>query len=160
NHLTVGLLAGHWCPYGIAPDQPSDQSAEDGQSLVFDTEPLTETVEILGAPVVELEVSVDRPDAQLCVRLNDVAPDGSSLRVTYGMLNLTHHASHERPQALKPGRAYRIRIQMNDTAQTFPQGHRIRLAISASYWPIAWPSPAAAAWRFAPGRGRVGPPRL
>ena len=37
NHLTVGLLAGHWCPYGIAPDQPSDQSGEDGQSLVFDT---------------------------------------------------------------------------------------------------------------------------
>jgi putative CocE/NonD family hydrolase len=155
NHLTVGLLAGHWCPYGIAPDQPSDQSAEDGQSLVFDTEPLTETVEILGAPVVELEVSVDRPDAQLCVRLNDVAPDGSSLRVTYGMLNLTHHASHERPQALKPGRAYRIRIQMNDIAQTFPQGHRIRLAISASYWPIAWPSPAAAAVRFAAGAGRL-----
>ncbi len=155
NHLTVGLLGGHWCPYGVAPDQPSDQSPEDGQSLVLDTEPLTETVEILGAPVVELEVSADRPQAQLCVRLNDVAPDGSSLRVTYGMLNLTHHASHERPQALKPGQRYRIRIQMNDIAQTFPKGHRIRLAISASYWPIAWPSPAAASVGFAAGAGRL-----
>ncbi len=155
NHLAVGLLAGHWCPYGVAPDQPSDQSAEDGQSLIFDTEPLTETAEILGAPVVELEVSADQPSAQLCVRLNDVAPDGSSLRVTFGMLNLTHHASHEKPAALKPGRNYRIRIRMNDIAQSFPKGHRIRLAISASYWPIAWPSPASANVSFAAGTGRL-----
>jgi len=155
NHLAVGLLAGHWCPYGVAPDQPSDQSAEDGQSLVFDSEPLSEAVELLGAPVVELEVSADRPQAQLCVRLNDVAPDGSSLRVTFGMLNLTHHASHEKPEALKPGKTYRIQIRMNDIAQTFPKGHRIRVALSASYWPIVWPSPAAANIRFDAGSGRL-----
>ncbi len=155
NHLAVGLLAGHWCPYGVAPDLPSDQSAEDGQSLVFDSEPLSETVEIFGAPAVELAVSTDRAQAQLCVRLNDVAPDGSSLRVTYGMLNLTHHASHEKPEALKPGRSYRLRIQMNDIAQSFPRGHRIRLAISASYWPIAWPSPEPARVSFAAGSGRL-----
>jgi len=155
NHPAVGLLAGHWCPYGVAPDLPSDQSAEDGQSLVFDTEPLTEMVEILGAPVVELEISADKPNAQLCVRLNDVAPDGSSLRVTFGMLNLTHRASHEKPEALKPGKTYRVRIQMNDIAQSFPDGHRIRLAISASYWPVAWPSPAAANVSFAAGSGRL-----
>jgi len=139
----------------VAPDQPSDQSVEDGQSLVFDSEPLGEAVEILGAPVVELEVSSDRPQAQLCIRLNDVAPDGSSLRVTYGMLNLTHRDSHEIPEALKPGRPYRIRIRMNDIAQTFPKGHRIRLAVSASYWPIAWPSPASASVSFAAGNGRL-----
>jgi putative CocE/NonD family hydrolase len=158
NHLAVGLLAGHWCPYGVAPDLPSDQSPEDGQSLIFDTQPLGETVEILGAPVVELEVSADRPNAQLCVRLNDVAPDGSSLRVTFGMLNLTHHASHEKPQALTPGKSYRVRIQMNDIAQSFPEGHRIRLAISASYWPITWPSPAMANVSFAAGSGRLALP--
>ncbi|HEY2889644.1 MAG TPA: CocE/NonD family hydrolase [Dongiaceae bacterium] len=155
NHLAIGLLAGHWCPYGVAPDQPSDQSVEDGQSLVFDSEPLSEAVEILGAPVVELAVSVDRPQAQLCVRLNDLAPDGSSLRVTFGMLNLTHHASHEKPEALKPGRTYRIQIRMNDIAQTFPKGHRIRLALSASYWPIVWPSPASANVGFVAGSGHL-----
>ncbi len=30
---------------------------------------------------------------------------------------------------------------MNEIAQTFPQGHRLRLSISTSYFPLAWPSP-------------------
>ena len=141
TRLSVGLLAGHWCPYGVAPDLPSDQREEDGQSLVFDTPALGETIEILGAPVVHFEVSADRPQAQLCVRLNDVARDGSSLRVSYGLLNLTHRRSHEHPELLEPGRRYRVKIQLNDAAHAFPRGHRIRLSVSSSYWPIAWPSP-------------------
>jgi uncharacterized protein len=141
TRLGVGLLAGHWCPYGIAPDLPSDQREEDGQSLVFDSPALEETIEILGAPVVHVEFSADRPQAQLCVRLNDVARDGSSLRVSYGLLNLTHRRSHEHPEPLEPGRRYRVRIQLNDAAHAFPRGHRVRLSVSSSYWPIAWPSP-------------------
>jgi uncharacterized protein len=141
TRLGVGLLAGHWCPYGVAPDLPSDQREEDGQSLVFDSPALEETIEILGAPVVHVEFSADRPQAQLCVRLNDVARDGSSLRVSYGLLNLTHRRSHEHPEPLEPGRRYRVRIQLNDAAHAFPRGHRVRLSVSSSYWPIAWPSP-------------------
>jgi hypothetical protein len=30
---------------------------------------------------------------------------------------------------------------MNDIAHAFPAGHRLRLAISTGYWPIAWPAP-------------------
>jgi hypothetical protein len=30
---------------------------------------------------------------------------------------------------------------MNEIGHVFPAGHRIRLAISSSYWPIIWPSP-------------------
>ncbi len=141
TRLGVGLLAGHWCPYGVAPDLPSDQREEDGQSLVFDSPALEETIEILGAPVVHVEFSADRPQAQLCVRLNDVARDGSSLRVSYGLLNLTHRRSHEHPEPVEPGRRYRVRIQLNDAAHAFPRGHRVRLSVSSSYWPIAWPSP-------------------
>ena len=141
TRLGVGLLAGHWCPYGVAPDLPSDQREEDGQSLVFDSPALEETIEILGAPVVHVEFSADRPRAQLCVRLNDVARDGSSLRVSYGLRNLTHRRSHEHPEPLEPGRRYRVRIQLNDAAHAFPRGHRVRLSVSSSYWPIAWPSP-------------------
>jgi hypothetical protein len=139
--LSLGLLAGHWCPYGFAPDLPSDQRKEDGKSLVFDSPPLESRLEILGAPAVTLELSADRPQAQVCVRLNDVAPDGSSLRVSYGLLNLTHRDSHERPEPLVPGRRYRVRVALNDIAHAFPAGHRVRVALSSSYWPIAWPSP-------------------
>jgi hypothetical protein len=147
NHrspLGTGVHAGHWCPYGYAPDLPGDQRADDGRSLVFDSVPLAAQLEILGAPVATLEIALDRPQAQLCVRLNDVAPDGASLRVSYGLLNLTHRDSHETPALLEPGRRYRVRVQLNDIAHAFPAGHRIRVAVSTSYWPIAWPAPEPA----------------
>jgi len=140
--LSIGALAGHWCAYGFAPDMPADQRPEDGKSLLFDGAPLDAAVEILGAPVAVLELVADQAQAQICVRLNDVAPDGSSLRVSYGLLNLCHRDSHESPAPLEPGKRYRVRVQLNDIAHTFPAGHRIRVAVSTSYWPIAWPSPA------------------
>jgi uncharacterized protein len=139
--LSIGHGAGHWCAYGFAPDLPTDQRHDDGKSLVFDSQALTERLEILGAPVATLEIAADRPQAQVCVRLNDVAPDGSSLRVSYGLLNLSHRDSHEFPTALEPGKRYRVRVTLNDIAHAFPAGHRIRIAVSSSYWPIAWPSP-------------------
>ena len=138
---TVGLHAGRWCPYGLVPDLPLDQRYEDGGALTFDTEPLPERVEILGPPVVELELAVDRPVALLAARLSDLAPDGAATRVTYGLLNLTHRESHEHPAPLQPGRRYRVRLLLNDVAQAFPPGHRIRLALSTAYWPTAWPAP-------------------
>jgi predicted acyl esterase len=142
--LSIGMLAGHWCPYGISPDQPSDQRDEDAKSVLFDSAPLEAPLEILGATVVELEISAEKPQAQLCVRLNDVAPDGASLRVSYGLLNLTHRDGHGNPTPLEPGRRYRVRVVLNDAAHAFPRGHRIRIAVSSSYWPIAWPSPEMA----------------
>jgi hypothetical protein len=139
--LRTGLMAGKWCSYASGPDLPADQRADDAGALVFDTVPLDESLEILGAVVVELEVSVDRPTAMLAARLNDVRPDGSVARVTYGLLNLTHDDSHEHSEALVPGKRYRVRLALNDVAQRFPVGHRLRLSLSPSYWPLAWPSP-------------------
>jgi len=138
---TVGLSAGDWCSFGVAGDLPTDQRDDDVKSLVFDSLPLGERLEILGAPVVMLEIAVDRPLAFVAVRLNDVAQDGSSTRITYGLLNLTHRVSHEHPERLEPGRRYHVRVRLNDIAHAFLAGHRIRVAISTSYWPVAWPSP-------------------
>src|SRR6185312_5218083 len=128
--LSIGALAGHWCAYGFAPDMPADQRPEDGKSLLFDGAPLDAAGEILGAPVAVLELAADQAQAQICVRLNDVAPDGSSLRVSSGLLNLTHRDSQESPAPLEPGKRYRVRVQLNDIAHTFPAGHRIRVAVS------------------------------
>jgi uncharacterized protein len=137
----TGLYAGAWCPYGLGPDLPADQREEDGNALCFDGPAVTETLEILGAPVAELEVAADKPVAMVAVRLCDIHPDGTSERVSYGLLNLTHRESHEHPAPLDPGRRYRVRVQLNDIAHSFKPGHRIRLAVSTSYWPIAFPMP-------------------
>ena len=139
--LKTGLMAGKWCSYANGPDLAGDQRDDDAGSLVFDTAPLAEPLEILGAVVVELELAVDRPLAMIAARLNDVRPDGSVTRVTYGVLNLTHRDSHENPEPMVPGERYRIRLALNDIGQHFPAGHRLRLSLSSSYWPLVWPSP-------------------
>jgi putative CocE/NonD family hydrolase len=138
---TTGLSAGEWCGFGAPGEAPPDQRADDGCSLTFDSEALPERVEILGAPVVTLEISADQPVAFVAVRLNDVAPDGASARVTYGLLNLTHRDGHEYPKFVTPGRRYQVTLALNDIAHAFPAGHKVRLAISSCYWPIAWPAP-------------------
>jgi uncharacterized protein len=138
---TTGLGAGEWCGFGAPGEAPPDQRGDDGCSLTFDSDPLRERMEILGAPVAHLAVAADRPVAFIAVRLNDVSPDGASTRVTYGLLNLTHRNGHEHPHPLQPGKRYHIKVTLNDIAYAFPVGHKLRLAISTSYWPIAWPAP-------------------
>lgn len=139
--LSVGQFAGKWASYNAPPDLPYDQREEDGGSLVFDTDVLTDPVEILGSPTVEMDLSVSEPVAMVAARLSDVAPDGQATRVTYGILNLTHRNGTGAPEPLEPGTRYRATLQLNGVAQAFPPGHRIRLSLSTSYWPLAWPPP-------------------
>jgi len=155
---TVGVASGEWCPFGlggVGPELPTDQRQDDGGSLVFDSAPLAESLEILGAAVAELTLSSDKPRANLIVRLSDIQPDGTVLRVTYGVLNLTHRESHEHPTALEPGKTYKVRLQLNEVGHVFPKGHRLRVAISTAYWPILYPSPDGATLSIATGLSRV-----
>ncbi len=139
--LTVGLFAGKWCSYSATPDLPHDQREEDGGALIFESEPLTRPVEIMGTPLLNIDFVSNKKVAMVAVRLSDVAPDGKATRVTYGLLNLTHMNSHEEPEYLEPGKRYQAQVKLNGVAQVFPKGHKVRISISTSYWPIAWPSP-------------------
>jgi putative CocE/NonD family hydrolase len=156
--LSCGLFAGKWCSYGAPPDLPHDQREDDGGALVFETDPLTEELEILGSPAVELQFSVDRPQAMIAVRLSDVLPDGKATRVTYGLLNLTHRNSASDPEPLEPGQTYTVTVGMNDVAQSFPAGHRLRLSLSTVYWPLSWPSPEPVALTLDPGGSSLAVP--
>ena len=108
--VTTGGAGGEWCPGGTGgtgAEFATDQREDDGKSVVFDSEPLSDQYQILGAPVVSLMVSSDKPQANVAVRLCDVSPDGQSARVSFGVLNLSHRDSHEHPQSLVPGRSER-----------------------------------------------------
>ena len=153
--LTVGLFAGKWCSYAEGPDLAHDQREEDGGALVFQTKPLQEPLEILGSPCVELDLASDRPVAMIAARLSDVAPDGKATRVSYGLLNLTHRDSSEHPSALVPHRRYRVIVHLNGCGQHFPAGHHIRLSLSTSYWPLAWPPPEPAQLKIGLGTSQL-----
>jgi len=138
---TVGLASADWCPYGIGHDMPGDQRIDDGRSLTFDTEPLADRLEFLGAAELSCDVAVDRPTAFIVARLCDVAPTGESVLITYGVLNLTHRNGHEKSEPLEPGRRYSIKLMLNHVGYCIARGHRLRLALSTAYWPVVWPSP-------------------
>lgn len=161
--LVVGLFAGKWCSYAAGPDLAHDQRQEDGGALVFDGPRLEQPLEILGAPVLELEVAADRPQAMIAVRLSDVGTDDAATRVSYGLLNLSHRESSAEPEPVEPGHFYRVRVRLNDVAQHFPAGHRLRVAVSTNYWPLAWPSPEPVRLRIRTSVSRfhlpVRPPR-
>jgi uncharacterized protein len=149
---SCGTEAGVWTSEGQSADLAADQRPDDALSLAFDSEPLAEPLELLGFPVATLEVAVDRPSALVAVRLCDVFPDGTSALVTRGLLNLTHREGHEHPSPLEPGRRYEVRVPLDFTAYSLPAGHRLRVAISPTYWPWAWPSPEPVALTLHAGR--------
>jgi hypothetical protein len=138
---SCGMEAGVWCAEGQSADLAGDQRPDDALSLTFDSEPLAEPLEILGFPEAVLELAADRASALVAVRLCDLFPDGTSALVTRGVLNLTHRESHAEPSPLVPGRRYEVRVPLDVMAYSVPAGHRLRLAVSPTYWPWAWPSP-------------------
>jgi uncharacterized protein len=142
--VTTGLAGGRFYPKLGRADLARDQRRDDANSLIFDAPALDRPLDLLGAPVADLEISADRPQANLAVRLCHVAPDGTSHRISLGVINLSHRDSHAEPLPLEPGRATRVRVQLDDIAYRVPAGHRLRLAISTACWPMIWPAPAAA----------------
>lgn len=136
-----GFYAGVFCPFGQPGDFAADQRLENGKAVVFTSEPLEETMEILGHPVFHAELSSDQENALLAVRLCDKAPTGESTLISWGMLNLTHRNSHEYPELLEPEKKYKVTVQLDVLGQQIPKGHRLEVVVSPTYWPQAWPSP-------------------
>lgn len=150
NH---GLEGGEWGGLGYPGEPAGDQRAADGQSLSFTSAPLAEPVEILGYPEVDLALAVDQPLALVSMRLGDVAPDGASTLVSWGLLNLTHRESHETPAPLEPGRRYDVTVRLNVKAYQMPAGHRWRVSISPTNFRHAWPSPQPVTLQLFTGEG-------
>lgn len=132
---------GNWAGWGHRTDSPGDQRAEDGQWLTFESDPLTERMEILGAPRLRVILASDTPQAHVAVRLCDVAPNGTSTLITRGVLNLAHRDGHERPSPLVAGERYTVTVTLKAVAYALPAAHRLRVAISSAYWPVIWPAP-------------------
>jgi len=138
-----GLDAGRWGSGGRL-ELPADQRAEDGRSVAFTSAPLHEPLEVLGFPEATITLASNRPSTLVAVRLCDVAPNGTSTLVTRGLLNLTQRDSREHPTPLEPGQRYSVKVCLKSAGHIFAAGHRLRLAVSSTYWPWAWPSPEPA----------------
>jgi predicted acyl esterase len=88
-------------------------------------------------------VAADAPLAFWFARLEDVAPDGAVTLVASAGFNGAHRESAREPKALEPGVFVTLDVEMHFTSWVFPKGHRMRLAVSNSQWPMIWPTPYA-----------------
>jgi putative CocE/NonD family hydrolase len=105
--------------------------------LVYSTPALEEPVAIAGDVSADLYVSADVEDADVCIKLVDVYPDGTAYNVAVSFLRLRYRDGFDQPARLVPGKMYRISIGGITTANYFPAGHRIRLEVAGSNFPLA-----------------------
>lgn len=116
---------------------PADQRplARRKDILVYQTEPLSERVEVTGNPVVELYAASSAADTDFFVRLIDIAPSGIARDVSLGMVRARYRNGVDKPKLIEPGKTIRYTIRMNPTSNAFLPGHRIRLDVTSSDFP-------------------------
>ncbi len=153
---TTGFEAGG--PVMWWGDVAHDQRGTDAFSLVYDSGPLEEDLEILGFPHAILTVAADATRANWIARLSDVAPDGTVTQVAGAAMNGTHRVSAREPRALVPGEPFELDVEMHFTSWVFPKGHRIRLAVNNAMWPMLWPTPERMTTQLQLGTSRLSLP--
>jgi uncharacterized protein len=92
--------------------------------LTFTGSPLSEPLEVVGSPVIELVHHTDNPYADLFVRLCEVRTDGRSINLSDGFRRLEpDHSSGT------------VRLQLEAMAHRFRPGTCIRLQVSGGAHP-------------------------
>ena len=109
--------------------------------LVFQTEPLTQPLEVTGPITVELWISSTAVDTDFTAKLIDVCPsnadypNGYAFNLVDSIIRTRFRNSWEREELMQPGTIYPVRISLPPTSNVFMPGHRIRIDISSSNFP-------------------------
>ena len=107
--------------------------------LVYSTAPLEQDVEVTGPVTVRLWVASSAVDTDFMVMLLDVHPDGKAYNVMpleAGVLRARYSASQAAPKPLTPGEPVELTIGDMVTSNLFRRGHRIRLHVTSSRFPV------------------------
>jgi putative CocE/NonD family hydrolase len=133
----VPTVGGRFFGIGLVPG-PLDQYQVEKRPdvLCYTTPELTEDVEITGSLEVHLFASTSAPDTDFSAKLVDVHPDGLAYNLVEGIKRARALKSVEHPQPIVPGKVFEYVILLGETSQVFRRGHRIRLEISSSNFPM------------------------
>jgi putative CocE/NonD family hydrolase len=105
---------------------------------IFESAPLEADLDVAGAIEAEIYLSVDAPDTDLWVKVYDVAPDGTAFNLMspgLDVLRASYRDGGPTRKLLEPGQVYLLRLPNLLTANRFLKGHRIRVALMASFDP-------------------------
>jgi putative CocE/NonD family hydrolase len=119
------------------PPGPLDQRAVEARRdvLVYTTAPFASDTEVTGKVVLELYAGSSATDTDFTGKLVDVAPDGTAINLTDGILRARYRDSMEKASLMNPGETYRMVIDLWSTSNVFLAGHRLRLEVASSNFP-------------------------
>jgi putative CocE/NonD family hydrolase len=104
--------------------------------LVYSTPPLDQDFEVTGPVTLDLFASSSAADTDFTGKLVDVAPDGTAINLTEGILRARYRESTKgEPKPITPGQVYEYKIDLWATSNVFLKGHKIRLEVSSSNFP-------------------------
>ena len=110
--------------------------------VTYDSAPLADDLEVLGPIAASIHISVDVPDTDLWLKILDVHPDGTAFNVMSAGLDVVRASYRNRRagrELLEPGKVYRLDFTTLMTGNRFRKGHRVRVAIMASFAPnMSW----------------------
>jgi len=118
-------------PFALLWEYPDEgEVAARSDVVCFLGEQLAEPLTLAGRVAAHLRVASDGPSMFLHVKLVDVDPGGGSHILLYGQ-----HVV-ERPDAAAPAEVY-----LGHTGHRVPAGHRLRLQVASSDYPLYLPHP-------------------
>jgi uncharacterized protein len=103
--------------------------------LVYQTQPLSNAVEITGPVKVTLYLSSDVRDTDLTVKLLDVHPDGRAFNLDESIQRVRWREGWDRPVFMRPDEVYEVEVGPLVTSAAFAPNHRIRIEVSSSNFP-------------------------
>jgi putative CocE/NonD family hydrolase len=140
----------------VVPDGPAHQQEAPGivgcappylplamrpDVLVFQTEPLSEDVEVTGPIEVTLWIASSARDTDITAKLIDVYPpnpdypSGYHMNLVDSVIRCRYRDGFEHEELMTPGEVYQVRIALPPTSNLFKAGHRIRLDIASANFP-------------------------
>jgi len=125
--------------YEHAKPGPMDQRPIEQRTdvLTYTSDVLKQDTEVTGPVALKLFASSSALDTDFIAKLTDVYPDGRSINITEGVIRARFRANlWGRPRLLTPGRAYEFTVDMLVTSNVFRKGHRIRVDITSSNFPL------------------------
>ena len=131
------VAAGDGEDYGA--DQRYIEKRED--VLVYSSDTLKNPVEVIGNVKVYLFAASDGKDTDFTARILDVFPDGRALALGSGIIRARYRKGLDHTELLSPNKTERYQIDLNDIGYAFLPGHRIRVEVSSSYYPVFSPNP-------------------
>jgi len=112
--------------------------------LVYTGEVLQNDLEVTGPVTMRLFAASSARDTDFTAKLIDLRPDGYAQNIAGGIMRVRFRESLSAPTLITPEQVYAYDIDLWATSHVFKAGHRMRLEVSSSNFPISIgiPTPA------------------